>query len=218
MLFTSGLIPKLAAQLRSECEITAIKPDTLFFAFDRIVSRKLEVKPSLELITDRQYFIKGDIKTNPDSVTVTGPARLLDTMRFVPTRYRKYSGLNEPIKKSIPLLQSDDYTLSDRRVSVTIPVEQFTEAEVTVPVRLLNIPDSIDIKIFPDAVTIRCFVAVNDYKILGDYPFNAVVDLSGTDLMTAGMLPVEVLDTPEFVSSLSFSPQSVDFLIERKTR
>jgi len=215
---TAGLIPKLAGQLRAECEITGIKPDTLFFSFDRIVSKRIKVKPSLELVTDRQYFIKGEILADPDSVTVTGPANILDTMGYVATRYRKFSGLNEPLKKNIPLLQSDHYSLSDRRVTVTVPVEQFTEAEVVVPVRLLNVPDSIDIKIFPDEVTIRCLVAVTDYTILGDYPFNAVIDLAGTDLMTSEKLPVEVLSIPEFVTSLSFSPPGVDFLIERKVR
>jgi len=215
---TSGLIPKLAGQLKAECEITAIKPDTLFFALDRIISRRIRIKPDLELVTDRQYFIKGDIVCNPDSVTVAGPAQIVDTMRFVTTRYKKFTGLSEPVKKSIPLLQSDNYTLSERRVSVTLPVEQYTEAEVAVPVTLLNIPDSIDIKIFPDEVKIRCFVAVNDYKILGDYPFNAVIDLKKTDLMTSEKLPVEVLNTPGFVTSLSFSPSSVDFLIEKKPR
>lgn len=215
---TSGLIPKLAGQLKAECEITAIRPDTLFFSLDRIVSRRVKVKPILELVTDKQYFIKGDIICNPDSVTVTGSSRVTDTLRFVTTRLKKYSGLNKPIRKSIPLMQSDSYTISERRVSVTVPVEQFTEAEVAVPVKLLNVPDSIDIKIFPDQVTVKCFVAVNDYKILGDYPFNAVIDLKNTDLMTAEKLPVEVLDIPDFVTSLSYSPASVDFLIEKKER
>ncbi len=215
---TSGLIPKLAGQLKSECEITAIRPDTLFFSLDKIVSRKVKVKPALELVTDKQYFIKGDIICNPDSVTVTGSSLVTDTLRFVTTRLKKYNGLNKPIRKSIPLMQSDSYTISERRVSVTVPVEQFTEAEVAVPVKLLNVPDSIDIKIFPDQVTVKCFVAVNDYKILGDYPFNAVIDLKNTDLMTSEKLPVEVLDTPDFVTSLSYSPESVDFLIEKKAR
>jgi hypothetical protein len=37
-ILTSGLTRNLAAQLRSECEITAIKPDTLFFSLNNISS------------------------------------------------------------------------------------------------------------------------------------------------------------------------------------
>ena len=42
---TSGLIPKLRNQLRAECEITSIKPDTLFFSFDKIITKQVQVVP-----------------------------------------------------------------------------------------------------------------------------------------------------------------------------
>ena len=35
-IVTSGLTKKLAVQLRSTCEITSIKPDTLFFTFGKV--------------------------------------------------------------------------------------------------------------------------------------------------------------------------------------
>ncbi len=217
-LVTSGLIPKLTSQLRADCEITAIKPDTLFFSLDRVVSKRVPVKPDIELITDRQYFVKGELICSPDSVTMTGPKQILDTITRIRTVFKKYTGLNEPIKKNLSLLASKHFSLSERRVTVTVPVEQFTEAEVSVPVRILNIPDSIDIKIFPDAVTVRFFVAITDYKRIGDSPLEAVVDIKKVDLRLVDRIPVEVLNVPDFISSLRFSPDKVDFLIERRNR
>jgi hypothetical protein len=38
-IVTSGLVKSLPVQLRSECEITSIKPDTLFFTFERTVKK-----------------------------------------------------------------------------------------------------------------------------------------------------------------------------------
>ena len=38
-LVTSGLIKNLTTQLKTECKITSIKPDTLFFSFKRLVSK-----------------------------------------------------------------------------------------------------------------------------------------------------------------------------------
>ena len=38
-IVTSGLIKSLAVQLRAGCEITSIKPDTLFFNLDRITKK-----------------------------------------------------------------------------------------------------------------------------------------------------------------------------------
>jgi hypothetical protein len=37
-IVTSSLIKSLSVQLKSECEITSIKPDTLFFTMEKIIS------------------------------------------------------------------------------------------------------------------------------------------------------------------------------------
>jgi len=106
--------------------------------------------------------------------------------------------------------------MSARKVHVTIPVEQFTEAEFRVPVRVVNSPDSVNVRIFPDVVTVRCMVAVSDYKKIKEVPFDAVIDLSDADLNSQVKLPVSLRKIPPFISSLRVNPANVDYLIERK--
>ncbi len=132
-MVTSGLIPKLKNQLRAECEITSIKPDTLFFSFDRIISKQVLVIPKVEVITEKQYFLKGNILVEPDTVKITGPKRILDTIKTVNTRFKKIKGVNETLTRSISLATSKEYSISAKKVVLTIPVEQFTEAEFKVP-------------------------------------------------------------------------------------
>lgn len=215
---TSVLAQKLANQLRTECSVVSIKPDTLFFSFDRIISKKVPVTPSLEINTARQYFLSSPLKTEPDSVMITGPARILDTVKSVKTRYRKLTGLYDAVEKEIPLEKCKLYTLSERRVKVIVPVEQFTEAEIAVPISIRNVPDSIELKIFPDAVTVKCLVAVSDYKKISETPFEVTIDLKKVDLQKADKIAVEVSNIPSFVNSLRFSPEKVDFLVEKKAR
>jgi hypothetical protein len=215
---TSGLIPKLKNQLRAECDITSVKPDTLFFAFDKIISKQVQVIPQVEVMTEKQYFVKGNILVEPDTIMITGPKRILDTIKTVNTRYRKIKGVNETLTRSISLSTSKEYSVSVKKVVLTIPVEQFTEAEFKVPVKILNEPDSINIKIFPDAVTVKCLVAVSDYKKISDMPLEVVLDLSKADLNSSDKIPVGFRNIPKFVSSLRASPAKVDFLIEKKRR
>ncbi len=215
-ILTSGLIPNLRNQLRAECEISSIKPDTLFFSFDRIITKQVRVVADLDVNTEKQYFIKGNILVKPDTVTISGPKRILDTVKTVKTRHKKLKGVNETITKSFALAASKKYKVSEKKVILTIPVEQFTEAEIRVPVKILNIPDSINIKIFPDAVTVKCLVAVSDYKKIEEIPFEVVLDLSKADLNSSEKIPVGFRNIPPFVSSLRVTPASVDFLIEKK--
>jgi hypothetical protein len=37
-IVTSGLLKNLNVQIRSGCEITSVKPDTLFFSLDKVIA------------------------------------------------------------------------------------------------------------------------------------------------------------------------------------
>lgn len=215
-IISSSLIPKLRNFLDSECDVTSIKPDTLYFTLDRIISKKIRVVPDLDITPARQYLVKGNLMVIPDTVTVTGPKRIVDTIRNIKTRYRKIKNINETESMAIRLTTTRSISVSAKKVLVTIPVEQFTEAEFRVPVRLLNSPDSVNVRIFPDVVTVRCMVAVSDYKKIREAPFDAVIDLSGTDLNSFEKLQVSLRKVPPFISSLRVNPPKVDFLIEKK--
>ena len=217
-LITTGLIPRLKSQLKTECEITSIKPDTLFFSFDRIVTKRVEIIADVDIITEKQYLVRGKIIVTPDTITITGPKRILDTIKSVKTRYKKLKGVNETITKSIPLYISKELEVSEKKVVLTIPVEQFTEAEIHVPVKIINSPDSINIRIFPDVVTVKCLVAISDYKKIEKIPIEVVLDLSKVDLNSSEKIPVGFRNIPPFVSSLRVTPAKVDFLIEKKLK
>ncbi len=49
-IVTSSLLKSLSVQLKSECEITSIKPDTLFFTFEKAISGLVFNKQTDELI------------------------------------------------------------------------------------------------------------------------------------------------------------------------
>lgn len=217
-IVTTGLIPKLKNQLRAECDITTVKPDTLFFSFDRIITRQIPVEPDVEVNTERQYLVKGGLVAEPDTIVITGPRRILDTLSSVRTKTVKMRGVRESVTRSISLVIPEKCTLSEKKVLVTVPVEQFTEAEVKVPVKLINCPDSIYLRIFPDVVTVRALVAVGDYKKFEQVPFEVILDASRLDLNSADKLPLAFRNVPPFVSSMRVSPPKVDFLIERKVR
>jgi YbbR domain-containing protein len=217
-IITSGLIPKLRNQLRAECEISSIKPDTLFFSFDRIITRRVKVTADVEVTTEKQYLVKGSILADPDSVSITGPKRIIDTLNTVKTKFKKLRGVNGTITRSFTLVTPEGCSVSSRKAIITVPVEQFTEAEINVPVKILNCPDSVSIKIFPYVVSVKCLVAVSDYKKIDEIPFEVVLDLASADLNSSEKIPVGFRNIPPFVSSLRVTPSKVDFLIEKKIK
>lgn len=131
-----------------EGNILSVAPDTLFFTFDDIVRKKVPVIPVLDIRYARQFQLSGEISCIPDSVTVSGPGAVIDTFRVVRTRPEKLTDVDQTVEETLLLEEVPNVRFSHRRVSVRIPVEQFTESSVQVPIHAEGVPDSITLKVF----------------------------------------------------------------------
>jgi len=215
-ILSFSLREQLSSQLRSDFSIVSIVPDTIHFEFDLVGKRKVPVVPDIEIITQRQYFVHGEIICSPDSIEISGPKTMVDTIEEVFTRYYAFDQLNETESKTLGLKSISKISFSERRSEVTVPVEQFTEAVIELPVTMINVPDTVDIRLFPDLVTLQCIVALSDYNNIQDAPVEAFVDFKDLDLMTTNRLKVALEKLPEYASQVKINPQYIEYLIERK--
>ncbi|MFZ2286158.1 MAG: YbbR-like domain-containing protein [Bacteroidales bacterium] len=119
-LMTAGLINSFAKQLHADFEILSIQPDTLFFGYDRLVTRKMPVKPNLSV--DLAEGRKVIIVPAPDSITVTGPAHILDTLNGIRTRHRHFKRMNENFRSKVPLEYPEYLQTTQKRVTVEVTI------------------------------------------------------------------------------------------------
>ncbi len=119
-LVTSGLMGNFSKQLHADFDILAIHPDTLFFGYDKLVTRKMPVIPNLtmEPAQGKRVIIVAD----PDSITVTGPQHVLDTLDGIPTRSRTFRRTNENFRSRIPIECPEYLQTTQKRVTVEVTV------------------------------------------------------------------------------------------------
>ncbi len=212
-ILSSVAANRIAGQLGAGIEILEIRPDTLFFSFTDKVSRKLPVEPVVELVFRPQFMVKGNIRTEPDSVIVSGPATVVDTMSSVKTLPVIARGVNDAIRRRSAINEADMLEYSESAVWVNIPVEQFTEAGLRIPVEVINLPDTLLIITFPSEVSVSFLVALTDYEKVSRQQFRAEADYRSR-VPGTGRLPVRLVKQPDFTRSVRYYPQSVDFIIE----
>jgi hypothetical protein len=205
---------RIAGQLGADIEILDIEPDTLYFNFTEIVSRDLPVRPVLDLEFQPQFMLKGNITAEPDSITVSGPGSIIDTMNYVPTQLLSLKNLNKSVSEDVSIQDFNLLSYSVNRTRVHIPVEQFTEASIRVPLEIINIPEGMRVKTFPSDITVSYLVALTDYEKISAQQFSAVVDYERI-VPGQSRLEVSLLKQPELVRSVRFNPVTVDYLIER---
>ena len=214
-ILTRYLKDQIANQLPAELQLLQIKPDTLFFHFAEEVTRKVRIQPDFSFTIDKQFTIKDGIVLTPDSVEVTGPDLILDTLSSVRTEHLDLGELTRNYSDRVRLSQNHDLTYDVSRVNCTIDLERFTELQVRVPIEVLNLPDSIMLQTFPSVIKLNCKVGLSKYERIEEYPFRAVVDYNKIE-EGGKVLNVNILNLPDFLLGYEYAPKSVEFLKSRK--
>jgi hypothetical protein len=214
-LVTDLIVNKLQQQLTPDIRIKSVVPDTIMLLLTEKFEKKIAVRPDLDMEFERQYMQVGKLKITPDSLTVSGPENIIDTINFITTEPEKVKGLKKNITMELKLKPVNKLEYSVREVTVNIPVEKFTEGSLKIPIEVINIPDSLFLRTFPANVEITYRVGLSDYKNVNENMFMAVVDYSAKENSIGNKLEVQLVKVPEYVRITNFSPKSVEYIIEK---
>jgi hypothetical protein len=218
MIVTESVRDLLSDEL-SQVRILDISPDTLLFRFTDIVHRKVPVQPVKALherFFQKQFTQNGDILVVPDSVVVSGPGNLVDRIRAIRTRPLSYTNLTDSVTTEMELEPVKTLTYSVKKVSVLIPVDRFTEVEESLPVRTVNVPDSLNMIAIPGKVKITYRICLSNYKNIKHHPLEPAIDYREVAAGAAGRLTIFLADTPHIISNIRFNPAETEYLITRK--
>ncbi|SHF83727.1 hypothetical protein SAMN05444274_11063 [Mariniphaga anaerophila] len=207
------LIRRISDQVSKEISINAVSPQTITLVFDSMQIKKLPVLPKVSLEFEQQFFLKGVVTATPDSIEIAGPAALLDTLTVLPTEARDFKEVNKSLEKIVPIIFPQNTKVSPEKVTISIPVEKFTEKKLTIPIQGNNVPQGVDLKLFPPQITVTVMVGLNEYENVSPHDFTASVDyqqaLSGNNA-----LDVSVKTGQSFIQLIKVVPASVEYLIE----
>lgn len=178
------------------------------------LSRKyIPVDEALTIQTQKGYDLVNDsIILSPDSIWISGPKLVIDNLDYWSIEQKSFTGLDQNIKESIPLLQSEEYNLSfsARNITVEIPVEQIIEKQLYVPVQALNSADSL--MFYPKRVLLTCIVPFDQFDQLtaDDFLVVADIDTAATDKPIA---LIRLSGQSLYARSVRFTPPYVEYKI-----
>ena len=202
-------------QLSSDMEILNISPDTLFFQFADKASKKVPVEPDLDISFEKQYMQVGPYLVEPDSVTISGPEMIIDTIKAVATKEVIMSDANRSFDMELEMQPLHKVEFDPFEVWIQVPIEKFTEASLKVRIEVINMPESLLLRPFPPAITVSCQIGLSAYETLNEHLFRAVIDYAEVGNMLGNKLQVQIIKMPVYIQSVNFTPKSVEYIVER---
>ncbi|MCE2611928.1 hypothetical protein LVD13_03015 [Flavobacteriaceae bacterium D16] len=209
---------QMEQQLSGSIQLQDIDRDTLFLELYELVSRKVPVKPNLNISLAQNYMMKGPVEVLPDSVLLRGPENQLAAIMEVRTELLELNELEQNFSREIPLLIPEEWesiNLDISMVNLKGTVFRFSEKMISIPVSVLNLPENTELKIFPNTVEILCRAELETLKELQPNQFSIAVDYKD---MREGIktLPVKIEQQPAFVQSVQLMNDQVEFLLIRQ--
>jgi len=217
-ILTNSIKDILAEELEG-VEIMKIIPDTLFFHFTTMEVKKVAVRPNcsdLQHMFAPQYMINGSIGVEPDSIIISGPGSLLHNISFVLTEALTFNSLSDTVIMTSALEKKDGISYSQKKVRVTIPVDKYTQAEHYLPVVTLNLPDSLQLKTFPERIRISYNITLSNYSTMDSELIMPHIDYRDISGNRAEKLRLFLVDTPDMIRAVKFSPEKVEYLLSRQ--
>lgn len=203
-----------AYQFSNELEIVSMSPDTLFFKFDIMGNKRVKVQPVLNLSLKKQFLVSGEVETQPDSISVNGAQSTLDTLHCVYTENLQFNDAAKPITEQAKIRPVNGLYYERQSVKVTIPIEEYTEAQQLVPVHLKDQIPGLNVKLFPAKVKISFQAGLSRFSQIHTEDFKLTV--SYADIKEGKQrLKITAETTPTFIYSLKITPEELEYLIEK---
>ena len=202
-------------QLLVGMELVDINPDTLFLIMDQLMDRKVPVLLNGDIGFEKQFILADSVRFSPDSVTVTGPASIVDTISAVYSKHLVIDKLKENYSKKVSLEKYPSVKVSHNEVIITILVEPFSEKSFSVPIMVSGLPDSLRMKTFPSSVEVTFRAGMSQFETISPDDFRALVD-AGEVLKSdrPSRLRVRFDKVPGNIQSYDFSPIFVEYFLE----
>ena len=210
---TNDIKDKLSSQIGPDVKLTSIHPEKIDFNLSKATQKRVIITPNIDYTLKRQYILN-QVKLTPDSVLVSGPANIIDTLQQVYTNSWQLKNISKSTNKELNLKPIENCHLHIEKTKATLEIEQFTEGRKEINITPKHVPDSINIRLFPNKVTITYEVGLSKYKEVTEKDFEFTVEFpKSADIPHLG---IQVGKKPTFIKNLNITPQKVEYLLEKK--
>jgi len=207
----------LQKRISGDIGINRVLSDSIEFLFDLKVSRIVKVKPIVNYSLEKGYILLDSLVSVPSEVEVYGPLSVLDTLQFIRTIPFEAGELNAKVGYRVPVVIKkfgNDAIVEPDSVSVRFNVDRLTEKRFMINPEILNVPDSLKVLCFPNAIEVVAQVPLSKFDEITKSQFRLEVDFTQMQEGYMG-LPVNLEQWPVLAERVVLKPKQVEIVISK---
>ncbi|MBD0776536.1 YbbR-like domain-containing protein [Maribacter sp. ANRC-HE7] len=205
-------------QLRS-MTVLEVDRDTLFFEFTRLGTKVVPVSSRLNISLLQNHILDGQLAIEPKEITIKGPMDIIDTINRVNTVSMDLPDVSSDFIKEVTLYKNPGWanvTYSNNQVVVRGKVSRFSEKVIEVPIKVINLPQRYEIRIFPDKVGVLCRGTLDELKLLNSNGFEVIADYNSITNDESKTMNLKLLKKTDNLQSAELNEKEVEFILRKQ--
>ena len=203
-------------QVMSGVTIESILKDTLFVKMGFLKSKKVPLKPNLNINYQVGYKLLGNVTISPDSVVISGAEKQLKKIEFLELESLKLSNVKTDFSTNVAIVKpSKNIKLTTSKAVISAKVDKFTEGNLQVPFKIVNLPSDIKITTLSETVLVTFVVALSQFSRVSETSFVIECDYEMSTKNELGYLIPKIVLKPDFVENIKVIPTKIDYLIQK---
>jgi YbbR domain-containing protein len=196
-------------------DVTEVQPGMLDVQLEDRITKKVPVRPRIEVGFEDQFDYLEPPKLMPDSIFLIGAESRIQNVDEWYSKPVTITGVRADINRTIALEQPGPLMeLSTEEVTYRAKVAEFTEGEVRTFIRARNLPNDVNVNFTPSVITVKYDVPIQEYAEAQDIiPYTAFVTYSQIESDTTGYITPNVSTTTEklHIRLRTFQPEKVGY-------
>ncbi|WP_256006954.1 CdaR family protein [Pedobacter deserti] len=216
ILFSEQLL-SVNNQLETAQKVISVKPDTLYFDFSERKVKRVPLKLLSKLGFAKQYGVSGETELTPEYITLSGPEQDLKQISEWYTDTLSADQIQRTFVARVPVMRNrmKNVSIFPTSAEVRIPVDEFTEKTLELPIRVINNKQYLNVRLFPKKVRVTFLVSLSDYQQIDEEFMDAAVDIDDWRTLGHSQLRIKMRRFPEYCRLVKLEPEKVDFIIEK---
>nr|WP_299033227.1 hypothetical protein [uncultured Tenacibaculum sp.] len=210
---SKNLHSEIQHQLKYNIELNSITQDTIPVKIGLLSSKKVPLKPNVNISFQLGYGLSKPLNLTPDSILISGDETDVNKIEFLNLDSATLENIskNTNITSSILFPENIQLKASHKSVDIELLVDKFTEGEIEVPVLVKNAPKGINI--FPKKVKVIYKVGLKNFNEITPDLFKIECDYLEAENNELNYLTPKLKDVPNLATVLRIVPDKIDFLI-----
>lgn len=205
----------LLKQLISTTSLIEFEPSHIIASYGKLVSKDIPVQFDGQVKPDPGFHVSDTIILSPSVVKVYASSGAFDSISVIKTVHMEWEG-NKKIVQLVKLKAPKGAKVEPEEVTLTIPIEEYTEKTLSIPIICPDLPAEYTVRTFPSNVNVVCNVPMSRFKDLSELDFQVVVYFKDLRDSKTGLASLTLVKKPDWITVATLSPAQIEFLLEQK--